>query len=165
MRSNNRYGRHSITATVLSMLILCSSILVCPTSCFAASDQMTIDNVTYESDGTSYKVVSVAPDAVTITIPDEINGIPVRWGADTQTAPLASCTKLKAILTEDDSEMFRSTDGVLFSAEDDMLLAYPPAKSASSYQIPNGTRSIGNYAFQHCNLLQSVTIPETEGWI
>ena len=161
MRSNNRYGRHSITATVLSMLILCSSILVCPTSCFAASDQMTIDNVTYESDGTSYKVVSVAPDAVTITIPDEINGIPVRWGADTQTAPLASCTKLKAILTEDDSEMFRSTDGVLFSAEDDMLLAYPPAKSASSYQIPNGTRSIGNYAFQHCNLLQSVTIPET----
>ena len=161
MSSNKRYGRHSITATILSSLILCSSILFCPMSCFAESDHMTIDNVTYESDGTFYKVVSVDPDAVTITIPDEINGIPVRWGADTQTAPLALCTKLKAILTENDSELFRSIDGVLFSAEDDMLLAYPPAKSAISYQIPDGTRSIGNYAFQHCSFLQSVTIPET----
>lgn len=56
---------------------------------------------------------------------------------------------------------FYSKDGVLYSKKDDTLLMYPRGKSDESFEIPNGTAAIGEYAFGNARKLRSVLIPES----
>lgn len=56
---------------------------------------------------------------------------------------------------------FYSKDGVLYSKKDNTLLMYPRGKSDESFEIPNGTAAIGEYAFTNARKLRSVSIPES----
>ena len=42
---------------------------------------------------------------------------------------------------------FCDIDGVLFSADESKLIAYPSGRDGTSYTVPDGTSSIGTYAF------------------
>jgi hypothetical protein len=48
--------------------------------------------------------------------------------------------------------------GVLFNKDKTTLICYPSGKAGSSYIIPNGVKSIGNWAFFGCDSLVAVTI-------
>ena len=50
---------------------------------------------------------------------------------------------------------------MLFNKEKTTLLQYPAGSPETSYTIPDGVTSIGNYAFQRCDSLTSVTIPNS----
>ena len=50
-------------------------------------------------------------------------------------------------------------DGVLFSKPDKRLICCPTNKE--SYEVPEGVRSIGNFAFNECGSLAEITLPET----
>ena len=50
---------------------------------------------------------------------------------------------------------------VLFSKDGTKLLRYPLKKAGTSYEIPAGVTSIGDYAFQDCSRLTSITIPNS----
>ncbi|WP_400245552.1 leucine-rich repeat protein [Methanomethylophilus alvi] len=87
---------------------------------------------------------------------------------------------LKSISVGEGNTSFASRDGVLFTNSGDSIIAFPAGHS-SSYDVPSGTTSIGNYAFAfssinsidlngiisigtgafQCSELQSVTIPES----
>lgn len=54
--------------------------------------------------------------------------------------------------------VYKDIDGVLFQGT--ALLLYPPAHG-SSYDVPPGTTTIGNYAFEGRDMLQTVTIPRS----
>ena len=49
-------------------------------------------------------------------------------------------------------------DGVLFSKSDKRLVYFPDTKE--EYVVPNGIQSIGDWAFNGCNSLSSITLPE-----
>lgn len=78
-------------------------------------------------------------------------------------AAFAGCSSLRLIRVADGNERLYSADGVLFRKIDSKqseLIAYPAAKSLAEYTIPEGTVSVGAYAFaQLGGSLKKVTIP------
>ena len=62
-----------------------------------------------------------------------------------------------------DNEYYSSEDGVLFDKDKIRLIYFPGGKDTEvrSYSIPEGVVYIGQYAFDQCSFLSSVTIPNT----
>ena len=67
---------------------------------------------------------------------------------------------LKNIYVEDGNEFFESVDGVLYSKDLKKLVRYP-GERAGAYSIPEGTETIGHYAFSGCGGLTAVTFPSS----
>ena len=51
-------------------------------------------------------------------------------------------------------------DGVLFDKKEHVLIKALPTFYSASYQVPEGVTAIGDYAFDACGNLTSVTLPE-----
>ena len=49
---------------------------------------------------------------------------------------------------------------MLFTADKDVLLAYPNAKTDITYVIPDSVKTIGEKAFSECSYLQQVSLPQ-----
>lgn len=56
---------------------------------------------------------------------------------------------------------FCDIDGVLFSADGSKLIAYPSGRDGTSYTVPDGTSSIGTYAFADAGWLQVLDLPDS----
>lgn len=88
-----------------------------------------------------------------ITIPDSVTSI----GSN----PFTYCEQLTEIIVSPDHPYLETTEGVLFNKSDKCLICYPCAFTSETYEIPEGTLSIGNYAFNSCNSLKSVVFPDS----
>ena len=122
-----------------------------------------------------------------LTVPSEIDGHPVtsigRWalgvnqwgfrGSSSLTSvslpdslvsmsgnPFAGLSDLSVINVSPDHPVFALVDGVLFNKADKILVAYPMTEKPGAYQVPSGTRAIGNDAFGYWNGLTSIVLPE-----
>ncbi len=87
-----------------------------------------------------------------VTIPDSVTSIgyaAFRW-----------CDSLTRITVDENNKNYSSQDGVLFNKEKTELIQYPIGNERTSYNIPNGVTSIGDYAFADCYSLTNVTIPD-----
>ena len=76
------------------------------------------------------------------------------------------CSALTAITVDAANANYSSTDGVLFDKAADeadpdkpTLIWYPAAKAGREYAVPDGTKKIGDYAFQSATNLRKVTLP------
>lgn len=85
-----------------------------------------------------------------ITIPKSVVGI--------GDLALADCANLSNIYADEENTVYTSVDGILFNKEKTTLAIYPSGRKTTSYRIPEGVTSIGDYAFDGCGLT-SVTIP------
>ena len=68
------------------------------------------------------------------------------------------CSALRQINVDAGNQSFTSIDGVLYTKDQSVLLAFPNAQT--SVKIPKSVVHIGGWAFEGCNSLKSVTIPE-----
>ena len=66
------------------------------------------------------------------------------------------CGSLARIRVASGSTAFASVDGVLFSADKTTLVAFPAAKNASSYTIPDTVTTVADYAFYRCKNLTEI---------
>ena len=80
--------------------------------------------------------------------------------AEIGTGVFLDCPKLSAFTVAPGNAHYRAIDGVLFTADMDTLLAFPIAKTNSSYSIPNGVSHIASYAFFDNSLLM-ITFPDS----
>ena len=71
------------------------------------------------------------------------------------------CTGLTTFTVNATNDHFKAEGGVLFSKDGTELVAYPAAKDATTYTIPNGVTTIRSYAFDKCTNLTEVTIPSS----
>ncbi len=71
------------------------------------------------------------------------------------------CNRLKEITVSPHHRELEVKDGVLFHKEKKILLCFPGGLEKGEYAIPDGTRSIGAYAFSGCRNLKTVTIPDS----
>lgn len=71
---------------------------------------------------------------------------------------LADCANLSSIYADEENTVYTSVDGILFNKEKTTLVVYPSGRKTTSYRIPEGVTSIGDYAFDGSGLT-SVTIP------
>ena len=69
------------------------------------------------------------------------------------------CINLTDITISSDNKNFSSVDGVLFSKDMSILLAYPAGNNRSTYTVPDGVTEIGNGAFYRCTSLSKVKLP------
>jgi uncharacterized repeat protein (TIGR02543 family) len=69
-------------------------------------------------------------------------------------------TDLTSFTVAADNPNYSVNDGVLLNKAGTTLLLYPVGKTATSYLIPSGVTSIGDWAFYQENSLNSITIPE-----
>jgi len=86
-----------------------------------------------------------------ITIPANVTNI--------GNAAFSGCTSLTAINIAGGNKTYASQDGVLYDKSKTTLIKYPQGKTASSFNIPNSVTNIGDFAFEACSNLTSVTLP------
>ncbi len=99
-----------------------------------------------------HKVFYDCADITDITIPDSILTIGI--------FVFNGCNNLQNINVSDNNINFSSKGGVLFNKDGSSLIQFPCGRSGE-YSIPSGTDIIGEWAFQECNQLLSVTIPDS----
>ena len=71
-----------------------------------------------------------------------------------------SCRKLTAIHVEKENLNYKSVDGIVYTADGKNLIVCPKAR-AGSVTIAEGTETIEHYAFQDCDSIVSVELPDS----
>lgn len=71
------------------------------------------------------------------------------------------CDGLAEFIVPDNQKAYKSVEGILYSKDGKTLVAYPNAKTATSFAIPSGVTSIAGGAFSGCKTLTSITIPSS----
>ncbi len=95
---------------------------------------------------------SGAQNLTKVTIPASVKTL--------YTDPFAGCDVLAEIAVAEDSTLFSSVDGVLYSFDGRELLVYPGGKTDTSFTVPVGVEVIATDAF-HGIYLQEVSLPAT----
>ena len=110
-------------------------------------------------DGTEYTVTTIGDNAFmgnnsveTINIPATVSGIGYRV--------FGNCQNLTEINVAGGNTNYVSEDGVLYSADKSTLIAYPAGKDDNKFDVPEDVYYFSDYAFEGCNNLEEVSIPE-----
>ena len=72
-----------------------------------------------------------------------------------------SCDSLTNIAVDINNQYYKDIDGNLYTKDGKTLIQYAIGKKDTSFIIPDGVTSIGNYAFQGCDSLTTITIPSS----
>jgi hypothetical protein len=130
-------------------------------------------------EGDFLAIVKYKGQASRVNIPASIDGIPVGSigdGAFSYCDSLTSvnipagvtsigedafsfCNNLSAIVVDTGNKQYHSVNGIVFSKDGITLVVYPSGRRDSTYTIPAGVTTIGNWAFCWCVSLTSVNIP------
>lgn len=99
----------------------------------------------------------------TITIPSSLIDFSKE---DDYSAPFMGCSSLEKFIVEKGNKHFVTMDDCLFQInpkdpKDNWLICYPPAKAGVTYSVPEGTKYISTFAFNACNNLRKVVLPES----
>lgn len=172
---SSRFLFVSLSAVLVVLIMLLATV---PAFAAASDGAVTPDKSQFEYKILSGKVriTKYTGSAKKIIIPDYIDGSPVTMimkpfsgnatveyvklpATLTNVVPgcFSLCSNLTYIDADTQNEAYKSVDGVLFSKDGTKLVAFPGGKSGT-YTVPNGVTAIGNYAFDHCYKLTSVSM-------
>ncbi len=73
------------------------------------------------------------------------------------------CAALTAITVSEENAAYTAVDGILFDHGQTVLVWYPAQKGLTEYTLPESVGRIGNYAFNSCPTLTTVTFPTVDG--
>ncbi|GHU83475.1 hypothetical protein FACS1894196_3440 [Clostridia bacterium] len=145
--------KYSGSATALTIPEQLDGKLVTSIGNRAFESRIRLTSVTIPSGITSIgeRAFSSCYSLTSITIPSSVTSI----GDEAFTY----CDSLTSITVSAGNTNFASIDGVLIDTTTQTLFQYPIGKPATSYTIPSGVTSIGEWAFFGCYGLTSITIP------
>lgn len=75
------------------------------------------------------------------------------------------CLGVNDFMVSGSNPCYKSVAGVLYTRDMTMLVAYPPAATATSYDIPETVTKLQDFAFHFNDYLTQVTIPESVTWV
>ena len=68
------------------------------------------------------------------------------------TGVFTGCDSVEYIWVDGSNPNYLSADDVLFDKTKKVLIQYPAGKPAAEYKVPDSVRTIGDYAFQDCDI-------------
>ena len=72
------------------------------------------------------------------------------------------CSNLVSIVVDEDNENYSSDEfGVLFNKDKSILITYPAGSPQTKYVIPDGVKTIVEYAFFDCLYLTEIAVPDS----
>ena len=74
--------------------------------------------------------------------------------------PFAGCKKLKKLLFSTNHPLLEVKNGSLIDKQDHRLISFPCSVSIEEYSVPEGTVTIGDYAFSECRVEKTI-LPDT----
>ncbi len=141
---------------------LALALLIATSCCAMADEQETITSGDWEyrvlADGTAEITRYSNSEATSIQIPETLDG---RKVTNITGFALLFCLRNSSFAVSPDHPTLAVIDGVLFSKPDKRLIAYPSSKESSTYAIPQGIETIGEFAFSNCISLTSISIPNS----
>ncbi len=122
---------------------------------FAFEGCKNLENITIPEGITNIKSYSFedCSSLERITIPESVVNIGDRV--------FGGCKNLKEINVQENNQNYKSIDGVLYTKDETIIIAYPIGKTDTEYVISDGTTDIRDDAFYGCNNLENITIPES----
>lgn len=106
-------------------------------------------------------VVSIAANAFKLNKDDSYVTIPATVTTIDRDA-FSGSTRLLMFRVDSANPSFSAdSDGVLFNKDKSVLIEYPQGSLLSSYQIPNGVKTVSENAFYECQYLSSVVVPDS----
>ena len=105
----------------------------------------------------SYSMFNSCKNLMTVNLPSSVTSIGEK--------AFSGCAALTEINVAGSNSSYASVDGVLFNKGMTTILVYPAGKNVGNYNIPDGIKTIGNYAFDHCTNLTNVNIPDSVTYI
>ncbi len=75
------------------------------------------------------------------------------------------CIRLETISLDSANTKYKVTNGVLFTGDMTTLVCYPAGLKNDKYQVPDGVRQIGAWAFEAANKLTEISLPERMKYI
>lgn len=88
-----------------------------------------------------------------VTIPEAVTAIDGN--------PFYGCCSLSQITVEKENRFFQAIDGVLYSRDGTLLMAYPEAKKGEEFAVPDSVSKIGKTGFGYHGYIKRVKIPQT----
>ena len=67
-----------------------------------------------------------------------------------------NCTGLTRLIVDSQNTSYATVNGVLYNADATILIQYPDGKTGVDFEVPEGVKSIGEYAFSSCANLKGV---------
>lgn len=135
----------------LSQVTIPASVKEIGTYAFGYCTRLTTATMQNGVESIGYSAFIGCSSLQTITIPASVTAI--------GESVLSECSALVAINVNNANTHYRSQDGVLFTAAMDSLLAFPNM-SCTDYQVPASVTVIGASAFNGCDNLKSIILPE-----
>ncbi len=116
-----------------------------------------------------------------LSIPSEINGVPVKELGDytfyenkmltkvTIPATLTDfgefsffgCSSIEEFIVDEENEIYKTIDGAVIGVDNQLYVCYPPAKTDTEYTLPDGVIAINPGAFAMCKNLKTINFPDT----
>lgn len=78
---------------------------------------------------------------------------------------LGGCSSITNYMCSGMNPYFKTVGGVLFTKDMTQIVAYPPAATATTYDIPSTVTTIWQRTFNYANNLTEITIPEGVTWV
>lgn len=75
----------------------------------------------------------------------------------------SGCTSLEKIKVAEGHELWKSVDGVLYSVDGTRLEKLPAKAAGMTYTMPDEIKSLGSYALDDCNELETIVLSESIG--
>ena len=169
-------GSSSFRGVKFTNLIIPSKITEIPDSCFSSCSSLTSITIPNGVTSIGKYAFSGCSGVETINLSDSVTTISEgafsycsslknislsKYIESLTEGPFYGCTKLTSINVDSSNPYYCSIGGNLYNKNRDTLIQYAVGKSNTSFSISENVKTIGGYAFNQCEKLESITIPSS----
>ena len=141
------------TCSNLTIVTIPDSVTYIDSGAFYNCSNLTIVTIPDSVTSIGYEAFENCTSLTSVTIPNSVTEICSEVFKD--------CSSLTSIKVDEGNTAYKDIDGNLYTKDGKTLIQYAIGKTDTSFTIPDGVTSIGDYAFNWCTNLTNVVIPDS----